>query len=130
MIWGASRRDVSNLGGGLVAKSCLTLVTPWTVACQATLPTGVGCHFLFQGNRIWVSCIVGRFFTDWAMKEAWKIINSKSTSNNSTATSTLNPLSEWLLLARYYAWHIVFSLILALNILGLPWWLKMVRIHL
>ena len=24
-------------GGGLVAKSCLTLVTPWTVACQASL---------------------------------------------------------------------------------------------
>ena len=23
--------------GGLVAKSCLTLVTPWTVACQAPL---------------------------------------------------------------------------------------------
>ena len=27
-------------GGGLVAKSCLTLVTPWTVACQAPLSTG------------------------------------------------------------------------------------------
>ena len=26
-----------NLGGGLVAKSCLTLATPWTVACQASL---------------------------------------------------------------------------------------------
>ena len=22
-------------GGGLVAKSCLTLATPWTIACQA-----------------------------------------------------------------------------------------------
>ena len=27
-------------GGGLVAKSCLTLVTPWTVACQAPLSMG------------------------------------------------------------------------------------------
>ena len=27
-------------GGGLVAKSCLTLVTPWTVACQASLSMG------------------------------------------------------------------------------------------
>ena len=27
-------------GGGLFAKSCLTLVTPWTVACQAPLSTG------------------------------------------------------------------------------------------
>ena len=27
-------------GGGLVAKSCLTLVTPWTVAHQAPLSIG------------------------------------------------------------------------------------------
>ena len=40
--------------GGLVAKSCPILVTPWTVACQAPLAsspgknTGVGCYFLLQ----------------------------------------------------------------------------------
>ena len=27
-------------GGGLVAKLCLTLATPWTVACQAPLSLG------------------------------------------------------------------------------------------
>ena len=27
-------------GGGLVTKSCPTLVTPWTVACQAALSMG------------------------------------------------------------------------------------------
>ena len=27
-------------GGGLVAKLCLTVATPWTVACQAPLPRG------------------------------------------------------------------------------------------
>ena len=27
-------------GGGSVAKSCLTLATPWTVACQAPLSMG------------------------------------------------------------------------------------------
>ena len=27
-------------GGGLVAKSCLTLVMPWTVICQASLSMG------------------------------------------------------------------------------------------
>ena len=27
-------------GGGLVAKSCPTLVTPWTAACQAPLLMG------------------------------------------------------------------------------------------
>ena len=38
-------------GGGLVAKSCPTLGTPWTVACPLDFPgknTGVGCHFLLQ----------------------------------------------------------------------------------
>ena len=41
--------------GGLVAKLCLTLVTPWTPA-RFLCPwdslgknTGVGCHFLLQG---------------------------------------------------------------------------------
>ena len=38
---------------GLVAKSCPTLATPWTAACQVPLgfpgkSTGVGCHFLLQ----------------------------------------------------------------------------------
>ena len=40
-------------GVGLVAKSCPTLATPWTVACQAPLSMGFsrqeywkGCHFL------------------------------------------------------------------------------------
>ena len=43
-------------GGGLVAKSCLTLETPCIVARQAPLSMGspgedteVGCHFLLQG---------------------------------------------------------------------------------
>ena len=42
-------------GGGLVNKSCLTLVIPWTVACQASLSMGFsrqkyssGLHFLLQ----------------------------------------------------------------------------------
>ena len=39
-----------------MAKLCMTLVTPWTVACQTPLSmgfsgtnTGVSCHFLLQG---------------------------------------------------------------------------------
>ena len=31
---------MENLGGGLVTKSCLTLATLWTVACQAPLSMG------------------------------------------------------------------------------------------
>ena len=44
-------------GGGLVAKLCLTLVTPWTVACQAPLSVGFsrqeywsGLSFLSPGD--------------------------------------------------------------------------------
>ena len=41
--------------GGLVTKSCLTLMIPWTVACQAPLSVGFSrqeywsFHFLLQG---------------------------------------------------------------------------------
>ena len=34
-------------GGGLVAKSCPTLVTPWTIARQATLSMG------FSKQKYW-----------------------------------------------------------------------------
>ena len=55
----------SSGGGGSIAKSCQTIVTPCTIAYQAPFPwdfsgknmgvdfpgknTGVGCHFLLQG---------------------------------------------------------------------------------
>ena len=45
--------------GGLEAKSCSALATPWSVACQAPLPwdspgknTGMGCHFLLQNTQL------------------------------------------------------------------------------
>ena len=34
-------------GGGLTAKSCLTLVTPWTIACQAPL------SIVFSRQEFW-----------------------------------------------------------------------------
>ena len=33
-------RQSESVGAGLVAKWCLTLATPWTVACQAPLSMG------------------------------------------------------------------------------------------
>ena len=36
-------------GGGLVAKSCLNLVTPWTVACQAPLSMGFSKQEYWSG---------------------------------------------------------------------------------
>ena len=108
--------------GGLVSRSYQTLVTPWTVACQAPLSmgfsrqeywsglpfpspgdlpnlgmeprspllqvdslpaepqgkprnTGVGSlpllqHIFHPRNWTGVSCIAGRFFTNWAIREA------------------------------------------------------------
>ena len=50
-----SRRQHLKDDGGSVTKSCLTLVTPWTIACRVPLfmdfpgkITGVNCHFLLQ----------------------------------------------------------------------------------
>ena len=79
-----SLRDMG--GGGLVTKSCPTLGTPWTVACQAPLSmdspgknTGVGCHALHQGifltpgvEPLSLMCpaLAGRFFTTRATREA------------------------------------------------------------
>ena len=36
-------------GGGLVAKSCLTLATPWTIACQAPLSMGFSRQEYWSG---------------------------------------------------------------------------------
>ena len=36
-------------GGGLVAQSCPTLATPWTVACQAPLSVGFSRHEYWNG---------------------------------------------------------------------------------
>ena len=69
-------------GGGLVAKSCPALVTSWTVACQAPLSMGIIQARILEWvaisfsrvssqprNRTQVSCIAGRFFIDWAMRD-------------------------------------------------------------
>ena len=37
------------LGGGLVTKSCPTLVTPWTLACQAPLSMGFSKEEYWSG---------------------------------------------------------------------------------
>ena len=68
---------------GLVAKPCPTLATPWTLACQAPLSMGFSRQeywsrfaISFSRGSFWpsdqtqVSCIAGRFFTNWTMREA------------------------------------------------------------
>ena len=69
-------------GGALVSKSCPTLTIPWTVACpgcsvhrilQARILEWVAISFSrgssLPRNQTGVSCIAGRFFTSWAMRE-------------------------------------------------------------
>ena len=36
-------------GGGLITKACLTLATPWTVACQAPLSMGFSRQEYWSG---------------------------------------------------------------------------------
>ena len=86
-------------GGGLVPKSCLTLVTPWTVAQQAPLSMGFSRQEYWSvtgvllennpvfpsprgssqpRNRTWVSCLAGRFFTYYTTREVqrtWLILS-------------------------------------------------------
>ena len=71
-------------GGGLVAKWCLTLVTPWTVVCQAPLSIGfsrqeywsewVAISFSrgssWPRDRTCISCIDRRILYHWATWEA------------------------------------------------------------
>ena len=69
--------------GGLVTKPCPTVVTPWNVACQASLSMGFsrqeywnGLPFPSPGNlpnpgiKHWSPALAGRFFTNWATREA------------------------------------------------------------
>ena len=75
-------------GGGLLAKSCPTLCNPMDCSVSGSsvhgIPgknTSVGCHFLSRGfprPRNWtqVSCIAGRFFTNWATREALSYIHT------------------------------------------------------
>ena len=78
------RKAMTNLGGGgWVAKSCPTLETPWTVAYQAPLsmrfsrqeywsglPFSLPRDLPDSGLGTQVSCVAGRFFTNWAKGEA------------------------------------------------------------
>ena len=67
------------IGGGLVAKSCPTLGTPWTVRLLCPWDSsgkniGVGCRFLLQGIFLTQKSnpgllSAGRFFIDWVTRE-------------------------------------------------------------
>ena len=59
-------------GGGLVTQSCLTLVTPWTDACQVPLSMEFSRQEYWrrlpfpspEEIKLQISCIASRIFTD------------------------------------------------------------------
>ena len=70
-------------GGGLVAKSCLTLASPWTLAHPGSSVHGISQARILEsvvisfsrgsswlGNQNWTSCIAGRVFTVSATRKA------------------------------------------------------------
>ena len=72
------------LSGIFIVDVSDSLATPQTAARQAPLSmrflnTELSCHFLLQGSswlrdQTCVSCIAGRFLSDWATSEAlWKV---------------------------------------------------------
>ena len=89
-------------------QSCLT-VTPWTVAHQAPLSTGFSRQdwkwvaMAFSRGSSWprdwtcvscVSCIVGRFFTHWAIWEP-KYSNSYLTTSTVIPRQSFDILDGW-----------------------------------
>ena len=76
-MWQLGHKD--GCGGGLVAKLCLTLVIPWTVAQQGPLSMGFSRQEYWSGLSFpspgdlpdpGIEGIAGRLFTIWATREA------------------------------------------------------------
>ena len=117
-------------GGGLVAQSCLTLCDP--VDCN---PSGSFVRCILLGrilewvavsfssgpsqpkNQTWISCIVGRFFTDWATREVFSslrcCINSDCWSLFDIIHQDMNPIAcEKSLQGNKNLKHLSFTLLL------------------
>ena len=90
-------------GDGLVTKSCPTLATPWTVACQAPLSLGFSRQEYWSGFQFpspgdlpnpgiepRSPALQSRFFTNWALREAPLLIYRTA---NIVCILTLYPVS-------------------------------------
>ena len=92
IFWSLKHRSSNSfrncsLSLSLVAKSCPTLVTPWICSLpgssvhgilQARILELVAIFFTTGSSRprdqTQVSCTAGRFFTDWAVREAQELL--------------------------------------------------------
>ena len=71
------KREEYHVNPGISQLSCVRLFeTLWVIACQVPLSIEfsrqeywVAIPFSRESSQLWVSCIVGRFFTVWAMTE-------------------------------------------------------------
>ena len=132
-------------GGSLIAKLCPTLAIPWTVARQAPLSIGfsrqeywskLAISFFRESSRprnwIHVSCIAGRFFTDWATREAfWSCyfpggILKDKWNTNSIATSWKK--NRWRLI--FYISHSVLGTLVFFLFLEHAWCSTWEHMHL
>ena len=92
-----SYQGVKRYGGGLVSKLCLTPMTSWIAACQASLSMGCsrqdcwsGLPFPSPGDlpnlgiKPGSSCMVGRFFANWAMRLEYMLLSERSPAVKAT----------------------------------------------
>ena len=105
-------------GGGLVAKSCLTLNTPWIVACQAPLSMGFSrqeywSRLPFPSPEIPLICIdIWYLFFSFFLHFVWQFLG-------------LFNLCKWHI--PLYGWGIFYFSLHFWNlncINGLPYWLS------
>ena len=91
----------------LVTQSCPTLWDPMDCSLSGSSVngdslgknTGMGCHFLLWGSsrprdRTQVSCTAGRFFTIWAVREAFIAVTKTRIKNGSTGDFCGGPVGK------------------------------------
>ena len=92
--------------------SCWTLVTSWTVACQAPLSMGffrqeyigVACHFLLQGLRFLACKIIVNNAIDLFDKEHWKKVHCSPGSISCFFLVVVVLLESWSNVQKYIVW--------------------------
>ena len=83
ILYQLSNKHLEYIGGGLVTKSCLTITTPWTVACQ--IPLSIG----FSGQEWWSGLL---FPSPWILPDPRTEPRSSAFQADSLSTKLLGKL--------------------------------------
>ena len=113
----------------LVAQSCLTLWTPWIAARQAPLSLGILWARILEGvtmpssrgssqARDWtqVSHTAGRFFTDWATREALSTLQGEFLFYFVVVPNVLYLFTIWILTATILLCMFIFFFLIDMEI--------------